>query len=244
MMKNIMTPLVLSGLILLSGCQSIQYTTTGIVGEPAEPTTPEYALTCEQFEGAPKNASISVEFEASETLTEQIKRDLSRQNIKIVDKDQADHQYLIQSRFYARKAATGRVAQFEQLGPYIEDPKRIVYTEIPKRKSGPKLDLTYFWNPALLIGANIGANLPQKHKNKPWVQGEEGNPDPACHIKKGYDCKQYLFEQAVATTLTDQTTGNKCTIESKLWYYQAKPELLLDEHLPLIEQAILGKKAE
>ena len=90
------------------------------------------------------------------------------------------------------------------------------------------------------MGANIGANLPKKHKNKPWVQGEEGNPDEACHMRKDYDCRHYIFEQMLATTLTEQKTGASCTIESKTRYFKVMPELLLNEHIPLVEKAIIG----
>ena len=238
--KNKASLLVVSGTLLLTGCQSVQYTSTGLVGEPAEPLPAEYHRTCENFKSK-ATGSVYIEFEESPTLTAQLQQDLKQQHLNITsEKEQADQQYFVQSRFFAVKPASRRVAVFEKLGPYIEDPEKKVYTEIPKGKQGARLDLTYFWNPAMFIGANIGANLPRKHKNYPWIQGTDPNPDVACRLSEKWDCKPFLFEQAVATTLTEQKSGESCTIESKTWYYQAKPELLLDEHIPLVEKAIIG----
>ncbi len=229
--------------LLLNGCAA-KYTPTGLIGEPAEPTAHEYILSCADFNTLPGNKSVYIEFEASPTLTTQLQNDLRAKKLNITtNKDTADLQYLVQSRFYAMKSFNGRVAQFEQVGKYVEDPKREVYTEIPPRKKGLRLDLTYIFDPALFIGANLGANFPmKKDKATPWIQGTEGNPDAACRLRKHFYCPQYLFEQAMATTLTEQRSGSTCTIESKLFYYQALPELFYPEHIRQIEEKLSGQK--
>ena len=231
--------------LLLNGCQSAQYTTTGLIGEPAGPTAHEYALSCADFNTLPGNKSVYIEFEESPTLTSQLQNDLRGKKLNITtDKDSADLQYLVQSKFYARKQFNGRVAKFDQVGKYVEDPKREVYTEIPPRKAGFNLDLTYIFDPAMFIGSNLGANLPKTNKAKPWIQGTEGNPDPACRLRKHFACYPYLFEQAMATTLTEQRSGASCTIESKLFHYQALPELFYPEHIRQIEEKLTEPMSE